>query len=109
VINLIRVKIKPKIAHVVFEIIALLAAIAGSLYIASIANKIVLWIFETIIVIVLLFFGGKSIYNKMKPFYVSAPLREDMIKEQEDRKRIISEPTKRGLTNEDKEIQKNDE
>jgi len=101
VINLIRVKIKPKIAHVVFEIIALLAAIAGSL--------IVLWIFETIIVIVLLFFGGKSIYNKMKPFYVSAPLREDMIKEQEDRKRIISEPTKRGLTNEDKEIQKNDE
>ncbi|MHA1317148.1 MAG: hypothetical protein ACTSQ6_06460 [Candidatus Heimdallarchaeaceae archaeon] len=98
---MIRVKIKPKIAHVVFEIIALLAAIAGSL--------IVLWIFETIIVIVLLFFGGKSIYNKMKPFYVSAPLREDMIKEQEDRKRIISEPTKRGLTNEDKEIQKNDE
>jgi len=106
---LIRVKIKPKIAHIIFESLALLTAIAGSLYIASIANKIVLWIFETIIVIVLLFFGGKSIYSKTKPFYVSAPLREDMIKDQEDRKKIISEPTKRGLTNEYKEIQKNDE
>lgn len=108
-IILIRVKIKPKIAHVIFEILALLITIGGSLYIASIANKVVLWIFETLIVIVLLYFGGKSIYSKMKPFYVSAPLREDMIKNQEDKKGIISEPTKRGLKNEDKEIQKHDE
>lgn len=100
---MIKVKVKTNWIHIVFETVVLLATIAGSLYIAAIANKVALWIFETLILLVLLYFGGKSILNKIKPFYVAVPLREDMFK---DKKKIVEEPTKRGGANEKDSIKK---
>ncbi|MHA1400956.1 MAG: hypothetical protein ACTSQE_11470 [Candidatus Heimdallarchaeaceae archaeon] len=88
--KIIRVMIKPKMWFIILQIVCLFITVVGIFILAAIADSIAFWILSMIIVLFLLFFGGKNIHKKFKPYYVAAPLREDMVEEE-----IVPEPTKR--------------